>query len=217
MSEAAAKRLSASDALAIIERAQKVHPGQEWRLTVAINNPGGLSAHQTVEVEAMYSGFDWTAGQIIVRPTQPVSMLTPEQVAAVVESVRKGNSWHAYQRDRKSHARIKELEEELRGLRASLAARAPEPRAAVGEVASTAQDTLELPTRWLEGVGEAFGYLWHVNTEPGAPVTLFAPEAAAFEARKRLAELLTHEQRGQAINKVGRSIGRYVDEDQAHE
>ena len=217
MSEAAAKRVSAVDALAVIQRAQKLHPGQEWRLTVAISNPGGLSAHQTVEVEAMYSGFDWTAGQIIVQPSLPLSMLTPEQVAAVVESVRKGSSWHAYQRDRKSHARIKELEDELRALRASLVASAPEPRAEAGEVASQAQHAAESPARWLEAVGEAFGYLWHVNTEPAAPVALFAPEAAAAEARKRLAELLTHEQRGQAINKVGRALGRYVDEDEAYE
>lgn len=48
----------------------------------------------------------------------------------------------------------------------------------------------------------AYGYLWHVNNEPMAPVPLYSPEKAAYEARKVLRDLLTYEQRGEAINRV---------------
>jgi hypothetical protein len=102
-------RLLADTAMAFIQRAQSLS-AHDWRLTVAINNPGGLTAHQTVEVERMDQGFDWTAGQIILQPAMPLSRLSPEEVAAVMQSVRQGQSWHAYEREKKLRARIKELE-----------------------------------------------------------------------------------------------------------
>lgn len=125
-SEFEAKRFSADAAVAYIERMQKLHSSREWRLTVAICNPGGLTAHQTVEIETIEQGFDWTAGQLIVKPSLPLSMLTPEQVADITKSVRAGGSWHAYEREKKhraelkaAQARIAELEESRRTYRAS--------------------------------------------------------------------------------------------------
>ena len=53
----------------------------------------------------------------------------------------------------------------------------------------------------LEAVATAYGFLWHVNNEPGTP-NQYAPEKAAYAARKVLRELLTHEQRGVGINRV---------------
>lgn len=50
--------------------------------------------------------------------------------------------------------------------------------------------------RLLGAVQRAYGYLWHVNNEPGAP-NQYAPEQAAYAARRELRELLTHEQRGE--------------------
>lgn len=55
---------------------------------------------------------------------------------------------------------------------------------------------------WLKAVQEAYGWLWHVNNEPMAPVPLWSPEKAAYEARKNLRDLLTMAQRGEAINAV---------------
>ena len=43
--------------------------------------------------------------------------------------------------------------------------------------------------------------MWHVNNEPGTP-NQHSHERAAFDARKILRDLLTHEQRGEAINRV---------------
>ena len=58
-----------------------------------------------------------------------------------------------------------------------------------------------------EAVALAYGYLWHVNNEPMAPVPLYSPETAAHEARKVLRNLMTNEQRGEAINCVQKLLG----------
>lgn len=50
-------------------------------------------------------------------------------------------------------------------------------------------------------IGEAYGYLWFVNNEPGTPHR-FPPEKAAYEARKVLRDVLTREERGRYINDV---------------
>lgn len=51
-------------------------------------------------------------------------------------------------------------------------------------------------------VATAYGWLWHVNNEPAAPVPLLSSEQAAYEARKILRDTMTHDQRGKAINSV---------------
>ncbi len=55
--------------------------------------------------------------------------------------------------------------------------------------------------RLRAAVETAYGYLWHVNNEPGTP-NQYPPERAAYEARKALRDLMTHEERGNAINRV---------------
>lgn len=58
----------------------------------------------------------------------------------------------------------------------------------------------------LEGkVSLAYGYLWHVNNEPGTPMQ-YSAETAAYSARRALRDLLTTEQRGIAINSVRHEI-----------
>lgn len=52
--------------------------------------------------------------------------------------------------------------------------------------------------RLRDSIQRAYGYLWHVNNEPGTP-NQHAPEAMAYEARKVLRDLLTSEQRGEGI------------------
>lgn len=55
---------------------------------------------------------------------------------------------------------------------------------------------------WRKAVQEAYGWLWHVNNEPAAPVPLWSPDQAAYKARQSLRELLTHQERGEAINAI---------------
>jgi hypothetical protein len=65
-----------------------------------------------------------------------------------------------------------------------------------------ATSAAEVPAEWSKAVQEAYGWLWHVNNEPMAPIQMWSPESAAHEARKCLRDLLTTEQRGEAINAV---------------
>lgn len=58
-------------------------------------------------------------------------------------------------------------------------------------------------------IGRAYGYLWHVNNEPGTPGQ-YPPERAAYEARKILRDLLSHEERGQCINDVRAELTKGV-------
>lgn len=58
-----------------------------------------------------------------------------------------------------------------------------------------------------EAVKTAYGYLWHVNNEPGTP-NQYAPERAAYEARKVLREQLTKDERGEGINVVRAAMQR---------
>lgn len=50
-----------------------------------------------------------------------------------------------------------------------------------------------------EAVQTAYGFLWCVNSELGTPHR-YSAERAAYEARKVLRDLLTHEQIGAGIN-----------------
>jgi hypothetical protein len=101
------KHLSAEDAVAAIQRAQSLsHRG--YRLTVRVSNPGGLTAHQTVNATAIHAGFDWQAGQMVIETEQPLTWLTPEQVEAIHKSAKEGQSWHAYQREKNHCERLSE-------------------------------------------------------------------------------------------------------------
>lgn len=93
-------------------------------------------------------------------------------------------------------------------VRAALSA-APAPQPAGGEPQPAAQQSKPL-LEWQKAVMEAYGHLWHVNNEPAAPIPMRSPEKAAYEARKCLRELLTKEERGEAINAVGQLIGRGI-------
>ena len=55
---------------------------------------------------------------------------------------------------------------------------------------------------WRSAVAMAYGHLWHINNEPMAPIPLRSEESASYAARKLLRDLLTTEERGEAINSV---------------
>ena len=97
---------------------QSMQSSRPWRLVIKKTNPGGLTGHQTTEIESMYAGFDWEAGKVVLCPVKPLTELTSEQIEAIQKSVRTGESWHAYERAKKLHARIAELEAEVKELRA---------------------------------------------------------------------------------------------------
>lgn len=75
-------------------------------ITILVHSPGRIGPSPSVEVEAIHAGFDWDAGQVLIYPAQPLTALTPEQVAEISESVSKGQSWHAYEAYKKHKAQM---------------------------------------------------------------------------------------------------------------
>jgi hypothetical protein len=108
------ERYSLDAAIEHLLRIKQMGGSREWHLVVRKTNPGGLTAHQTTEVKAIYAGFDWEAGKVVIEPARPLTELSPEQVEAIQKSVRAGGSWHAYEREKKLRARIAELEAKLK-------------------------------------------------------------------------------------------------------
>lgn len=66
----------------------------------------------------------------------------------------------------------------------------------------TAAGAAPVPEDWRSAVAMAYGHLWHINNEPMAPIPLRSEESASYAARKLLRDLLTTEERGEAINSV---------------
>lgn len=98
---------------AAIEHLQRIQSLQghrgNWRLVIRKHNPGAMSSHQTTEVQAIAAGFDWEAGQVVIEPAKPLTELAPEQVEAITKSAREGQSWHAYQAQKKLRAEIAQM------------------------------------------------------------------------------------------------------------
>lgn len=82
-----------------------------WEVLVVTQDQGGVGATPAQRIESVEAGFDWDAGRVLLRPAQPVVALTPEQIADIRTSVRRGGSWHAYQ----AHKRQAEEIQALRG------------------------------------------------------------------------------------------------------
>ncbi|MCV0638395.1 hypothetical protein MLZ29_021395, partial [Escherichia coli] len=60
-----------------------------------------------------HAGFDWDSGKVLIFPAQPLTTLTPEQITDITDSVRKGQSWHAYQEYKKHKEQLEKLSIEL--------------------------------------------------------------------------------------------------------
>lgn len=96
------------------------HDSDRTRLVIRKFNPGGMTGHQTTNVTGIFAGFDHESRRVIFEPERPLTELSPEQVEAIVKSVREGHSWHAYERDKRLQARIAGLEAEVAELRRQL-------------------------------------------------------------------------------------------------
>ncbi len=106
--------MTAAQALDHLERIKAVNPRKmDAVLSVEVYAPGTVGGSPTVPVISVDLGFDWSDGKLIIRPEKQLTQLSPEQVDAILESVRKGNSWHAYERHKQHKAREKELSDQL--------------------------------------------------------------------------------------------------------
>ena len=91
----------------------------DFEVHVVVQSQGHVGGTPCVAVRNAQAGIDWDNGKFLIYPQQALSTLTPDDVAAIHDSVRKGGSWHAYQQYKKQHERIKQLEAELAELRAA--------------------------------------------------------------------------------------------------
>ncbi|EGD6079318.1 hypothetical protein DSZ55_27420, partial [Escherichia coli] len=76
-------------------------------------SPGSIGSTPSVEVQSIHAGFDWDSGKVLIFPSQPLTTLTPEQITDITDSVRKGQSWHAYQEYKKHKEQLEKLSIEL--------------------------------------------------------------------------------------------------------
>lgn len=86
---------------------------------IVVQSQGSVGSTPSVAVSSVQAGFDWDNGKFLIYPEQALTTLTPDDVAAIRDSVRKGGSWHAYQQYKKQAERIKVLEAELAAQRAA--------------------------------------------------------------------------------------------------
>ncbi|HGD7510963.1 TPA: hypothetical protein ACI692_002638 [Escherichia coli] len=82
-------------------------------VTIVVHSPGSIGSTPSVEVQSIHAGFDWDSGKVLIFPAQPLTTLTPEQITDITDSVRKGQSWHAYQEYKKHKEQLEKLSIEL--------------------------------------------------------------------------------------------------------
>ena len=105
---------------------------RDMDVTIVVHSPGSIGSTPSVEVQSIHAGFDWDSGKVLIFPAQPLTTLRPEQITDITDSVRKGQSWHAYQEYKKHKEQLEKLSieldtakqriAELEGNRAALAA-----------------------------------------------------------------------------------------------
>ncbi|EFB6209103.1 DUF551 domain-containing protein [Escherichia coli] len=114
---------------------------RDMDVTIVVHSPGRIGSTPSVEVQSIQAGFDWDAGQVMIFPAQPLTTLTPEQVADITDSVRKGQSWHAYQEYKNHKEQLEKLSIELESAKNHIAELEAKP------VSQTYKLTFE---QWLE-------------------------------------------------------------------
>lgn len=85
----------------------------EMRLEIVVDSPGAIGGTPTTAVESVLAGIDWDRKKVLIRPEKPLSPLTTAERQAIVESARKGQSWHAYQAQKKLALRAARAERAL--------------------------------------------------------------------------------------------------------
>ena len=114
---------------------------RDMDVTIVIHSPGSIGSTPSVEVQSIHAGFDWDSGKVLIFPSQPLTTLTPEQITDITDSVRKGQSWHAYQEYKKHQEQLEKLSIELDAAKQRVAELEAKP------VSQTYKLTFE---QWLE-------------------------------------------------------------------
>ncbi len=114
-------------ALAELHQAQEQSGGRDMVLCIPVFQPGSIGGTPSVTLKGIVSGFDWDQGRVMLTTDEHLTVLSAEDVAAIHDSVRRGQSWHAYQahcamndKIKAAEARADKLQDELDALRAQL-------------------------------------------------------------------------------------------------
>ncbi|EFK3236831.1 TPA: DUF551 domain-containing protein [Escherichia coli] len=100
---------------------------RDMDVTIVVHSPGSIGSTPSVEVQSIHAGFDWDSGKVLIFPAQPLTTLTPEQITDITDSVRKGQSWHAYQEYKKHKEQLEKLSIELDAAKQRIAELKAEP------------------------------------------------------------------------------------------
>lgn len=88
----------------------------DHEVRIVVHAPGSLGGTPSVALSerGIQVGFDWDHGKLLLTPEVPLTRLTPEDVAAIHESVKKGQSWHAYEAHKQMREKHKEESDKYR-------------------------------------------------------------------------------------------------------
>lgn len=102
--------LTAEQALAALaDNSRSNHPAERLIIPV-IPRDSTIGPIPHIEARALMRGMDWENNCMILTPTQPLTVLTAEEVRDIQLSMRQGGNWHSYQRHQKQQDKLALLE-----------------------------------------------------------------------------------------------------------
>ncbi|MCW3188005.1 DUF551 domain-containing protein [Escherichia coli] len=122
---------------------------RDMDVTIVVHSPGSIGSTPSVEVQSIHAGFDWDSGKVLIFPSQPLTTLTPEQIADITDSVRKGQSWHAYQEYKKHQEQLEKLSIELDAAKQRIAELEAEPVSQTYKLNELSGNSPVTPDGWI--------------------------------------------------------------------
>lgn len=109
-------RVTVEQALQILNTTCECMPRRapQMRLAVKIFSPGSIGGTPHAAVTHITGGIDFDSNLMLITPDTPLTALSPEDVAAIRESVRKGQSWHSYQAYKAMDTKVKDLQQKVK-------------------------------------------------------------------------------------------------------
>lgn len=109
------QKIALADAIHMLTLANNATPpGREMELSIRVLAPGSIGGAPCVAVKDIQIGFDWDHGKILLEPEIPLTRLSADDVLAIKEDAKKGQSWSAFQK-------YKAMRDEIEALKAEIA------------------------------------------------------------------------------------------------
>ena len=97
------------------------HAGSGTQIVqVLVESHGSLGGRKSVPIKDIQLGFDWESGRVLLTAEQVLTNISSDDVAAIVASKNKAQSWHSYQQHKQYAADNKMLQERVTELEAKL-------------------------------------------------------------------------------------------------